>query len=396
LLVLQSVWLGSGVIPMYLLAKDKLRSRWCGIVLAAVYAMCPAMHGANLYEFHSLTLIAPLLVWLLYFLERGAKVRYYFVLFALLLCREDVALLMLFVALYAILSGRAGMARVGWITAAASMVYFVIVKAFFMTSSGIFMTGKDAYSFAYYYEALIPNKTGIGGLLLSLITNPLFAIKTAFEEAKIQFLILLFLPLAFLPFFVKQGRVMLLYGLAFCLLASRGPVFSISFQYSSVLYPIAFALTPMALAGFADGRLAPFLALDGKRLSRALLGAVFVASVLTSWKFGGILDNASFKGGFGRVARGLSNESRQTYAWVREQVDKIPPGVSVGTTNKMGPHVSNRKEVYFYPDRRRTNYVFIDESELRGGDLDGHNKAVARGEFQEIGRRGKMVLFKRK
>jgi uncharacterized membrane protein len=329
-------------------------------------------------------------------LETGAKVRYYFMLFALLLCREDVALLMLFVALYAILSRRAHMARIGWITAAASMVYFVIVKAYFMTSSGIFMTGKDAYSFAYYYEALIPNKTGIGGLLLSLITNPLFAIKTALEEAKIQFLVLLFLPLAFLPFFVKQGRVMLLYGLAFCLLASRGPVFSISFQYSSVLFPIAFALTPMAIAGFADGRLAPFLALDGKRLSRALLGAVLVASVLTSWKFGGILDNASFKGGFGRVARGLSYEHRQTYAWVREHVEKIPRGVSVSTTNKMGPHVSNRKEVYFYPDRQRTDYVFIDESELRGGDLERHNKAVARGEFQEIGRRGKMVLFKRK
>jgi uncharacterized membrane protein len=396
LLVLQSVWLGAGVIPVYLLAKDKLHSRLSGIVLAAAYAMYPAMHGANMYEFHSLTLISPLLVWLLYFFEIGAKVRYYFMLGVLLLCREDVALLMLFVALYAILSRRAGMARLGWITAISSVAYFVIVKAFFMTSSGVFMTGKDAYSFAYYYEALIPNKTGIGGLLLSLLTNPVFAIKTAFEEAKVIFLILIFLPVAFLPFAAKPGRVMLIYGLLFCLLASRAPVFSISFQYSSVIYPIAFALTPVALAGFADGRLAPFLGLDGKRLSRALLGFVFLASVLTSWKFGAILDNASFKGGFGRVARGVSAEARATHAWVREHVEKIPPGASVGTTNKMGPHVSNRKEVYFYPDRRRTDYVFLDESELRGGDLETHNKAVARGEFKEIGRRGKIVLFKRK
>src|SRR6185369_6347467 len=62
ILVLQAVWLGSGVVPVYLLARDKTESRVAGLVVAAMYAAYPALHGANMYEFHSLTLLSPLVL----------------------------------------------------------------------------------------------------------------------------------------------------------------------------------------------------------------------------------------------------------------------------------------------------------------------------------------------
>ncbi len=397
LLVLQSVWLGAGVIPVYLLALDKLEHRGKALLLAAAWAMYPALHGANMYEFHSLTLISPLIVWLLYFYETGRDRLYWVTLAALLLCREDVSLLMCFIGLYAILDRRAGRARLGWVTIATSLVYLVIVKLFFMTSAGIIMSGKDAYSFAYYYEDLMPNRSGLGGLLVSLLTNPAFVLKVMLEEPKILFLLQLFVPLGFLPFLARPGRWMLAYGLVFCLFASRDAVFSIHFQYSSVLFPIAFALTPIALKQAEDSAPAAYLGLDGRRLSRALLAAVLVASALVSWKFGGLVDNASFRGGFARVARNLTPEQEATYAWVRQQVEAIPPGAIVGATNKMGPHISNRKEAYFYPGDRAAilQYVLLDEGELKGKDLDRHNATVKRGEFAEISRLKKMALFKR-
>jgi len=395
LLVLQSVWLGAGVVPVYLLTVAKLRSRVAGLLLAVAWVLYPAMQGANMYEFHSLTLISPLLAWALYLLEIGAVGWYYGVLSLLLLCREDVALLMCFVGLYAILMKRPWGPRVGWATIASSLVYFAIVKIFFMTSAGIFMTGADAYSFAYYYEALIPNRTGLGGLLISLVTNPVFALRTALDEPKVLFLITLFLPLFFLPMLAKTGRLMLVYGLLFCLLASRGAVFSIHFQYSAVIFPIAFALTPIALEQIADGRGAGSLGLDGKRLARALLGAAFVASVLVSWKFGGMFENAVFKGGFARVIRNLTDDQRATYNWVKESTAQIPKRASVSTTNKLGPHVSNRRYVYFWPNKNHTDYVFVDESELKGNDLERHNGAKSRNEIVEVSRKGTMALYKR-
>jgi uncharacterized membrane protein len=184
----------------------------------------------------------------------------------------------------------------------------------------------------------------------------------------------------------------------FCFMASRAAVFSPHFQYSSILMPIAFMLTPMALRQIEDGRVPGALGLDGRRLSRALLGGALVASLLCSWKFGGILDNQSFKGGFARVARGLGEKERNRYAWLREAVAQIPPDAVVGVTNVTGCHVSNRKEVYFYPYATppNTEWFLIDEGELKGGDLDRHNRALQQGKLREVTRFEKLVLYRKK
>jgi uncharacterized membrane protein len=267
-----------------------------------------------------------------------------------------------------------------------------------MTSADVFMTGSDSYSFAYYYDEIMPDKTsGPMGIVVSLATNPAFALRLMFEEAKVVFLVQLFLPLAFLPLLARRGRVMLLYGLIFCLLASRDPVSSIYFQYSSVLFPMAFALTPDALRRIQDSGAAALVGLDARRLARAALVAAAVASALVSWKFGAIADNAAFRGGFARVARTLTPQQVTNYAWIREQVAKIPPGASVAATNRLGAHISNRKEAFFYtlPHARTVQYVFVDEAELKARDLDQHNHAKSRKEIIELARLGKMALFQR-
>jgi uncharacterized membrane protein len=221
-----------------------------------------------------------------------------------------------------------------------------------------------------------------------------FVLKTVFAEAKVVYLLLLFLPLAFLPFLVKPGRVMLIYGLVFTLLASRTAVFSVHFQYSSVLIPIAFALAPMALKRLEDGNAKAF-GLDGARLSRAMLGAAVAASLLISWRFGGIVENQSFKGGFSRVTRKLTAPQEKLYDWIDDTAQRIPPEASVGVTNKIGPHASNHMEAYFYPEHTDVDYVFIDESELKAKDSERHATAMRSGQLIQLARNGKMALFKR-
>lgn len=397
ILTLQSVWLGAGVVPVYLLAREKLQSRGAGVLLSLAYVIYPALHGANLYEFHSLTLITPLVLWLLYFFEIGATKRYWAMFVLLLLCREDVPLLLCFVGAYALFSLRPGSARLGVSTIGLSLVYFVFVKGLIMSSSGLLGTGKESNSYDYYYEALIPNHQGAKEFLTSLVTNPVFAIKLALEEPKVLFLITLLLPLLLLPLFARPGRVMLIYGFAFCLLASRGPVFTVHFQYTSILTPIAFTLTPIALRQIEDGRLPGLLGVEARRLVTALLGALIVASALVSWKYGAIVENATFRGGFGGVTRRLSAEQRANWDWVQQATARIPPSAVVGITSRTGPHASNRQYAYFVSDsKQRFDYVLCDESEIKGHDLDRHNKAKQQGDYIELSRRGTMALFKHK
>ena len=397
LLVLQSVWLGAGVVPVYLLARHKLGGHVPGLVLALSYTLYPALHGTNLYEFHSLTLIVPLVLWALYFFERGSYIGYAVFFVLALACREDVALLMCFVGAYGVFSGERRKVRMGWATIVLSAAYFVLVKRYVMTSADLFNTGhKDAYSFSYYFKDIIPRADQGGtAFIVNVLTNPIYALKVAFDDhKKILFLFLLFLPLAALPLFARRARLMLVYGILFCLLASREAVFTIHFQYAAVLFSVAFAAVPVALAQLrGDARVAA-LGLAPRRLERGLLAAMVAASLLVSWKFGALVKNDNFRAGFMGLTRELTEAQETQWAWVKEMLPQIPPGASVMTTNRLGAHVSNRKLVWFYRQGTPHDYVFVDEAELKAAIKKWHEKRKGDGELEELGRHRTLALFR--
>ena len=384
LLGLQSFWLAAGVLPAYLLGRHVLSSRVAGVVMAAVYALHPALHGANMYEFHSLTLITPLVLFLLYFLETERKKSYWVTLILLLLVREDVPLLMCFVAVSIILSGRRGYARLGWMTILVSLAYFAMAKLLVLHSSDLFNEGSPSYGFAYYFRDMIPNKHGVRGMLISLVTNPTFVVSHVLSEEKVEFLLKMFLPLALLPLWARPRRFLLVYGLVFTLLASRKPVFTTHFQYAMLLLPFLVGLTPIAIRRLRDGRAPALLGVAPDQLATGLVGLVLVTSVLTSWKFGGIIENTSFRGGFSRVVRQLNDAQREKFRKVHELAAKMEPGAGVTTTNSLGPHVSNRPHVYLYRQARvkESHYVFVDERELKGKRKEWHQRRIRRGELE--------------
>ncbi|HEX7670759.1 MAG TPA: DUF2079 domain-containing protein, partial [Polyangiaceae bacterium] len=92
LLVLQTLWLASGAIPVYLLGRHHVGHRGAGVALALAYLAYPALHGVNLFDFHSIALCIPPLLWFLYFLEQERAGAAYLTLGLCLLVREDVSL----------------------------------------------------------------------------------------------------------------------------------------------------------------------------------------------------------------------------------------------------------------------------------------------------------------
>ena len=386
LLVLQSVWLGSAVLPLYLLAQHKLGSRVLALALAVCFALYPALHGVNLYDFHSLALVVPLLPWLVLFLEQERPRAYFVTLAALLLVREDVALLLCFVGVYAILRGGRPSTTLGWITIGVSLVYFRAVKTLIMPSGDLLNSG--GVSFADYYAELMPHGAGMWGFLTTLATNPVFVLERVLTEPKLLYVAQLMLPLAFVPLLARPGRVTLLYGFAVTLLASRAQLHSIYFQYSCLIFPLAFALVPMALRQLGEHRLGSY------RGVRAIVATMVAASLLSSWKIGGIAENQSFRGGWGRVARSLSAEQRATHAWVEQQARTIPPNASVASSMRLGAHVSNREKAFFWPPPEPVDYVLVDESALELRAISKLSQAKASGALVEVSRHEKLVLLR--
>lgn len=376
ILGLQSVWCGSGVIPVFLIGRHYLQSRPLSLFLAAAYALHPALHGANMYEFHSLTLATVPLLWTLWALmTRHLKLYWLFLVIAVMV-REDIPLMMVPVGAIAILLAEKTLRRTGFFTIVFCAAYFVIVKKFFMTSSDVIMSGPQAYSYGYYYSEMIPDKKGgLSGLVLSVLTNPTFALRHALEEPKVIYMITVFLPVLFLPFFARSWRMALAYGIAFTTLATRPAVFSTHFQYTNAILPFMFAALPLGLKQLSEGTLAGAYKLDTTRFRRALVFATFAAALFTSYKFGAFWENTGFKGGFVRLTRSLTPEQEAQYKWLEDTKKNIPANASVGVTQKMGPHVSNRKDVYLY-GQRMVQYILIDERELKGQRQKRHRQLV--------------------
>ncbi len=395
ILVLQSFWMAAGVFPLYLLVKRQLQSRALALGLSSTWLLYAPLQGANMYDFHSLSLIAPLVVTLYYFLEMKSLWGFWVTLVALLLVREDVPLLLCFIAAAGITSGTRFAVRQGWLSIIISLVYFVLAKGVFMGAPEDALEGTQTYTFAFYYSDLIPNDAGLGELIQSLLTNPTYVVQMMLVEDKAQFLLLVFAPLGFLPLLAGKSRLAMVYGLVFCLLATREAVYSIYFQYVCLLCSVAFPLAGeglQRLTGFAQRT----WGLRAARFRRAAISAVWLTSALVCFKWGGIVENVAFRGGFAAPDRELDARERSRYAWVRSMVEQIPQDASVGSTRRMGPHISNRARAYGYDFRTPHDFLFLDEAQIEKKWHSRHQAFLKRHEYESLGRSGKMVLYKRK
>jgi uncharacterized membrane protein len=357
LLVLQTVWLASGALPLWLLARHRLKNEWMATIFAFIYFLYPALHGVNMFDFHSLALMVPLAMWAVYLLDVGGLRRYWLVFALLLATREDISIFNCFIGVYAILIGRT---RTGLATIALSAVYLAFVKLFMMADSSLLMSADKAYSYIYFYEEMIPHaKEGARGLVTTLLVNPVYALQVLFKEEKLLFFFHMLLPLLALPLASGRKLVLTLHGLLFIGLASRKHMYSLHFQYTALLFPMLFAALPDGLVRVADSKRLRALGLERARLAWALVLTALTASVLVSYKRGVLFENASFVAGWTRLNRHPTPEMKERYARVQEMVARIGPDASVSVSHELGPHVSNRFKAYHWPTIGDAQYVFV-------------------------------------
>lgn len=397
LLVLQSFWLAAGAIPLFFLTRRVLGNAWAGLALVAVYLLYPAMHGANLYDFHSLTLAGPLIIATMASLEAGRVRLYAFFLALLLLTREDMSLVAMGIGLYILVTGKGK--KLGLGTMGVAAVYLTLVKLFIMPDPGLFMANtSESYGYAYYYRDLIPySREGARGLLLSLIVNPLFVLQHVTTEPKLRFFFQLFMPLLFLPFFVRRGKIAMVYGFVFLFLSSREAVHSIAFQYTTVLTPFALVLAVLALAELRRWSLWKRWGVDAARLNSGLLVGMVVATATLSFKFGAIFPSNSFRAGFVRLQRNLSPAQLEAYEWVRESARRIPQEAAVSASSRLSPHVANREKSYLFPNRyEESDYLLVHRSDVaRGNGKKRYDEMVRSRKFEKVSTHEGMELWKR-
>jgi uncharacterized membrane protein len=388
LFVLQATWVASAVFPIFLLAKRHASAAF-GVVLAFVYLMHPAVQGMTLFDFHSLTLSVPFVVWAVYFLEGRRWLAYALVIAGWLACREDMAIATAFLGIYAIAAH--GEVRAGVVTVVVSGLYLAYVKGFVMPDSDLLMLQTDdAYGYRKYFRGLDPRDAGLIGVLGTLVSNPTQVGAHLMDEPRVLFALQLLLPLAFVPLLAGRRWILLGYGLAFTLLASRTQVYTVGFHYAASLVPALFALTP----ALARAHLPRLRMKEGR--AWVFLGTfMVVAATLSTAAFGAFAENERFVPGGRPMLHELDAEAAATYRWVRNYTDALPPDARVTASGALFPHVALRRAVYPMPDFDRAEWVLTRKAGRGTRPHAGLRRLEASPKLEKVAEHDGIVIYRR-
>lgn len=349
LLVAQAVIVALGALPAFWLGRRWLGDDRLAVAGAVVYLMAPGLQHATLFDFHPVTLAAPLLLFCIWAAEEARWVTLGVCATLAVLCQEQVGLLIAALAVWlwfrhpgrrraAVLLGVGGLA---WVAIAMG----VILPAFAL---------KGGNPHISRYSSL---GDGPGDILVTFLTRPWEAAAVLATPGRIGYVFGLLLPTLFLALAAPLLAAVALPQLVINLFASTGPALTVEYHYAVLLVPALVAASLLGLALLRSrprtDRLGRLLA-DPGRVAAALVGATLLVGVflgplpIWGWVPGGW-------GGSPLHAFTIDAHARA----LQEAVDRVPEGVPVSATNDAGSHLSARRRIHLFPKLKDAQYVLF-------------------------------------
>jgi uncharacterized membrane protein len=337
LIILQSLALALGSLPIYLYARLQLAKygRWAVTVvapiIAAAYLLYPALHNANLNDFHEVGLVPPLLGFALFGLLRGRRKVLFIFLALCLMVKEDLSVTALAISLYIFLLKPKGFRRRDGVWMAALTIIWVvlILKVFYPA-----LTRGMPYPFvARRYPWLGDSPQSA---LSVLLTQPWIMLPHLLQAPKLTFLLRLFGPLLFLPLLGWPVMGLAMPILIYLMLSSYEPQWSVQSYYNPPLVPILFFALVRAWRYALDWLQAR------PRVQQGVLAGLTVALVL-GVGYGYWID-APGPGSQIFSAANFNPSPRAEAAY--QIIAQVPVTASVSTEWSLAPRLSERQNVY--------------------------------------------------
>lgn len=341
LLLLQSAAIGLGGLPLFWLARQKLKSDFAALSLLLAYLLFPTLEIVTLWDFHPPVLSVGFFMFAFYFLVR--RRRGWFLLFALLAMsgKEHLPLQVVFLGLFAIVWTRDW--RLGLSVVVPALAWFVAVMYWIIPANSV--TGD--HLFIGYYADLGHSPLEI---VVTAVTRPDLILQKLWQPARLRYLFDVLTPFAYLPLI---GLPVLLIGtpsFAINLLSANPAMYDATGgQYGADVAPwLAWA----ALYGLfylrrGLGRLWPGAQ---PRLAAGIgLALLLVAAV---W----------------HLFRGFSPLALDPPRWeitghdrlAQRFIAQIPADAPLSAQGKLYPHLSHRIIAYQLPDVNEAEYIFLD------------------------------------
>lgn len=225
--IMQGVFVTSGIIPVYLIARKYGFTKFHSSLLCAVYALYPAFTGGCTYDIHENCMLPVFLLWLIWAIEKNRLIP--MAVFALLTLsvKEDAAVYVAVIGLYLILSDRElRIRKAGGALLIGAVLYFIAVCAY-INSQGL---GVMEWRYSDY---IYSSGSGFIAVIYSVISNPAYVLANLFSGEKLIFALQTVGVLGFMPLISKKlaRYVLLIPFVLINLMPSYTYQHSVYFQY---------------------------------------------------------------------------------------------------------------------------------------------------------------------
>ena len=318
LLVAQSVALGAGAIPAFLIGREKLRDERLACLIALSYLAIPALGWTNVEQFHPDAFEVPVALFALYFMfvRRWRPFLAFVVL--LLLIKEDVALLTVPLGIYvAVRYDR----RIGVLTTVGSAAWFALNQWVILPSFG-----EGAVN---YGGRVTDQFGGYGGFIETVFRRPWEIVRIALGPERPAYLWQLLAPLALLPLLAPGLLLVSIGPLLSNTLSTFGYQHSIHYHYSTLIIPILVAAAVVGIARFRSNQ-----------IRTALVLLMTASSLMTGYAWGAV----------GPDGQPVGDPGSPTSAAIRNAIEVIPDDASVSAIYNAVPHLAHRVHIYEFPN----------------------------------------------
>jgi len=355
LLTIQALVVASGVFPAAWLARRHLALPLAQIAFPLAYLLAPPLEAATLYEFHAVTLSAAFLLWALYFAD-AARYRP-FALFAVLAVatKEEIGLVVALMGLWIWWRQRdrtagamTALLAAGW----SLFCVFVIIRHFAPHHQSSAFCGRfNPFVINGHNTGLDAQRTTCGEVAKLWVRYPDQALSVVWITAKRGFLHRMFATTGYLSVLSPLTLAISLPSYALILFSNDIHMYSRLAQYPAELVPIMMGAAILGTAWLSP-RVGPLL-----RVSPGV-----VATVACLWLLVASIGNARVNG-FTPLAAGFALPQDTRHDQIgRHILSLIPPRAAVSAGDYLNPHLSDRHNIYLFPDVNDAQYAVVDVS----------------------------------
>lgn len=327
LIIAQVLMTVSGVIPIFLIAKNRnLKS--IGILSACIiYLFSSGLLGPCYFDFHENAFLPPLLLWLMYAAEKRNYLLFFIMSALVCIVKEDAPIYVICTALYLAIDDKSKYRFHALVVVLVSAAYYLFITKW-LTDNG---DGSTTMYMATRFGNLMANENdGFIAMIGNILSNPGYFISLFIRENTLLFFMEVFLPLAFFPFITKKIHRFLLIIPFVIINLVQGTSYSfaadIGYQYTFGTVALLIYLAVINISEFDT---------DYRNICIITAGAL---SVITAFSL--ISGHLSYYE--------LYREREEDFKTIESCLDAIPDDASAICYVTYLHHVADRDEVYIF------------------------------------------------